>query len=157
MQKFEDEGRIHYTSSGFPRLKQYLDEMPGVYIQSIWDDISSAKASERLGYPTQKPIALLERIIKSSSNPGDVVLDPFFGTGTTGAVAKKLHRHWLGIEQDDVYVKMAQKRLDAIEPEIFAEKVYSDKVRKGLKFFFNLRGRACGMDEPDNVCNHQGN
>ena len=74
---------------------------------------------------TQKPEALLYRVILSSSNPGDVILDPFFGTGTTGAVAKKLHRHWLGIEQDESYVEIAQKRLDAIEPEAFVKEVYS--------------------------------
>jgi site-specific DNA-methyltransferase (adenine-specific) len=82
-------------------------------------------------HSTQKPEALLYRVILSSSDPGDVVLDPFFGTGTTGAVAKKLHRHWIGIEREENYIEVAQKRLDAITPEIFDEKVFdiSDKKR----------------------------
>ena len=83
------------------------------------------KSNGSKAHATQKPEALLYRVIQSSSNPGDVVLDPFFGTGTTGAVAKKLHRHWLGIEQDKGYVKLAQKRLDATEPGKFDETVYS--------------------------------
>jgi modification methylase len=83
------------------------------------------KVNGSKAHTTQKPEALLYRVIQSGSNPGDIVLDPFFGTGTTGAVAKKLHRHWLGIERDERYVKIAQERLDAIEPEAFAEEVYS--------------------------------
>lgn len=67
-------------------------------------------------HPTQKPEALLSRVILSSTKPGDVVLDPFFGTGTTGAVAKKLGRQWIGIEREDSYIKAAQKRIDAITP-----------------------------------------
>lgn len=67
-------------------------------------------------HPTQKPEALLQRVILSSSRPGDVVLDPFFGTGTTGAVAKKLGRHWIGLEREDNYIKAAQKRIEAVEP-----------------------------------------
>ena len=75
-------------------------------------------------HATQKPEALLYRVIQSSSNPGDVVLDPFFGTGTTGAVAKKLHRRWIGIEQDEGYLKLTQARLDAIQPETFDKETY---------------------------------
>jgi modification methylase len=81
-------------------------------------------------HTTQKPEALLYRVIMSSSNPGDVVLDPFFGTGTTGAVAKKLHRHWIGIERDETYVKIAQARLEAIQPDNFNEEVYSSPSRR---------------------------
>jgi adenine specific DNA methylase Mod len=77
MRKFEGEGRLYYTSKGFPRLKQYLDEMPGLPLQDLWDDIPSinSQAAERLGYPTQKPEALLERIIKVSSNEGDTIAE----------------------------------------------------------------------------------
>jgi modification methylase len=82
--------------------------------------VNGAKA-----HSTQKPEALLYRVILSSSNPGDVILDPFFGTGTTGAVAKKLHRHWLGIERDEKYVQIAQERLEGIKPPEFAEDVFS--------------------------------
>lgn len=113
MEKFEVEDRLYYTSSGFPRLKQYLDEMPGVHIQSIWDDISpiSSQAKERLGYPTQKPLSLLERIVAASSNPGDVVLDPFCGCGTAIAAAQKLGRHWLGIDITHLSVALMKYRL----------------------------------------------
>lgn len=86
--------------------------------------VNGAKA-----HSTQKPEALLYRVILSSSNPGDVVLDPFFGTGTTGAVAKKLHRRWIGIEQEAGYVKIAQDRLNAIKPTAYGEEAFnfSDK------------------------------
>ncbi|MCL4303598.1 MAG: site-specific DNA-methyltransferase [Anaerolineae bacterium] len=87
--------------------------------------INGAKA-----HATQKPEALLYRVILASSNPGDVVLDPFFGTGTTGAVAKKLHRHWLGIEREADYVRLAQERLDAIQPPPFAEDIFSFKSKR---------------------------
>ncbi len=74
--------------------------------------INGAKA-----HPTQKPEALLERVIRAASNPGDVVLDPFFGTGTSGAVAKRLGRHWIGIEREAAYIEVAQKRIDAVIPD----------------------------------------
>jgi len=83
------------------------------------------KVNGSKAHATQKPEALLYRVIQSSSNPGDVVLDPFFGTGTTGAVAKKLHRRWIGIEQDRHYVKIARERLMAIEPEPYNEAVFA--------------------------------
>lgn len=95
MEELIAQGRIIQTKAGnVPAYKRYLDEMPGVPLQNIWDDISpiGAKAAERLGYPTQKPLALLERIIKSASNEGEVVLDPFCGCGTTIAAAEKLNR-----------------------------------------------------------------
>ena len=84
-------------------------------------------------HTTQKPEALLYRVIQSSSNPGDVVLDPFFGTGTTGAVAKKLHRHWIGIERHNGYLWVAQQRLAAIEPGEYSEEVYHFPSRRNQK------------------------
>jgi modification methylase len=81
-------------------------------------------------HATQKPEALLYRVILASSNPGDVVLDPFFGTGTTGAVAKKLHRRWIGIEREAKYVQVAQERIDAIQPPPFAEEVFVFKSKR---------------------------
>ncbi|MBI3362165.1 MAG: site-specific DNA-methyltransferase [Chloroflexi bacterium] len=78
--------------------------------------VNGAKA-----HPTQKPEALLYRVILSSSNRGDVVLDPFFGTGTTGAVAKKLHRRWIGVERDAGYVDIARERIEAVQPAMFSE------------------------------------
>jgi len=74
---------------------------------------------------------LLYRVILSSSNPGDVVLDPFFGTGTTGAVAKKLHRHWIGIERDETYIRVANERLAAVQPSTFDDEVFVIKSRRG--------------------------
>ncbi|MEM7343707.1 MAG: site-specific DNA-methyltransferase [Chloroflexota bacterium] len=81
-------------------------------------------------HTTQKPEALLYRVIQSTSNPGDVILDPFFGTGTTGAVAKKLHRHWIGIERETAYVKAAQQRIDEIDPSAFNEDTFTFKSKR---------------------------
>ncbi len=120
MEKFERDRRLYYTRSGTPRLKQYLDEMPGVPLQDIWGDIPpiSSRAAERLGYPTQKPLALLERIVQASSNPGDVVLDPFCGCGTTVAAAQKLGRRWIGIDITHLAIALQKYRLKQMFPEI---------------------------------------
>jgi adenine specific DNA methylase Mod len=118
MMKFEAEGRLYYTSSGLPRLKYYLDEMPGVSLQNDWQDLSSASKSERLGYPTQKPLALLERIIAASSNPDDVVLDPFCGCGTAVHAAQKLGRQWIGIDITHLAISLIEKRLRDAFPGI---------------------------------------
>jgi site-specific DNA-methyltransferase (adenine-specific) len=120
VEQFLKEGRIHQAKPGnVPRLKQYLDEMPGVPLQDIWDDISpiNSQAKERLGYPTQKPLALLERIIAASSNPGDVVLDPFCGCGTTIAAAEKLGRRWIGIDITHLSITLQKYRLEQMFPE----------------------------------------
>jgi modification methylase len=87
------------------------------------------KIDGKKAHATQKPEALLYRVIASSSNPGDVVLDPFFGSGTTGAVAKKLHRHWIGIERDKNYISIAQARIDAVSADEFQENVYLAGVK----------------------------
>ncbi len=96
-----------------PRLKRYLDEMKGNPVDTIWDDISSiqAKSPERIGYPTQKPLALLERIVSASSNPGDVVLDPFCGCATACVAAEKLGRKWVGIDISEKAVELVNMRL----------------------------------------------
>jgi len=109
------QGRIVFTSRGTPRLKRYLDESKGEYVQDIWSDIFdiNAVARERLGYPTQKPEALLERIIKASSNAGDVVLDPFCGCGTTIVVAQKLNRRWIGIDITHLAITLMRHRLQS--------------------------------------------
>jgi DNA modification methylase len=114
MQKFEQEDRLYYTSKGFPRLKQYLDEMPGLPLQDIWVDIPpiNSQAEERIGYPTQKPQALLERIINASSNEGDVILDAFCGCGTTVAVAQELKRQWIGIDITYQSISLILKRFE---------------------------------------------
>ncbi len=111
MEKFEKDGKLYYTSSGLPRLKYYIDEMPGVPLQNSWDDINPAKSKERLGYPTQKPKALLERIIKASSNEGDTVLDAFCGCGTTVDAAEGLHRNWIGIDISPIAISLVKRRL----------------------------------------------
>ena len=108
------EGRIVQTKPGtVPQYKRYLDEMPGVPIQDIWTDIDpiNSRAAERLGYPTQKPEPLLERIIAASSNSGDVVLDPFCGCGTTIAVAQRLERRWIGIDITYLATSLIKGRL----------------------------------------------
>ena len=114
MQDLIDESRIIQTKPGrVPAYKRYLDEMPGVPLQDLWTDIGplSSQAKERLGYPTQKPGALLERIIESSSNEGDVVLDPFCGCGTAIAAAQKLHRSWIGIDITHLAIGLIKHRL----------------------------------------------
>src|SRR5437667_7397941 len=101
MKELINQGRIIQTRPGaVPQYKRYLDEMPGVPVQNLWADlpILNNRSREVLGYPTQKPEALLERIIKTSSNEGDMILDPFCGCGTAIAVAERLHRRWIGID-----------------------------------------------------------
>ena len=116
MEEFERQGRIYYTKNGVPRLKQYLDEMPGVMLQSLWLDIPSvgSRGLERIGYPTQKPESLLERIIKVSSNKGDVIADFFSGGGTTLAVAHRLGRRWIGSDISRVAVALTADRIARI-------------------------------------------
>lgn len=100
-------------TGGTPRFKQYLDDMPGIPVQDIVADIPpiGAQAAERLGYPTQKPVALLERIIRASSNEGDVVLDPFCGCGTSIDAAHRLNRNWVGIDITYLAIDLIRKRL----------------------------------------------
>ena len=105
------EGRLVYTRNGMPNYKRYLDEMPGVPLQNDWTDIRPASRSEAMGYPTQKPLALLERIVQASSNEGDVVLDPFCGCGTAIAAAHKLNRQWIGIDITHLAVALMKNRL----------------------------------------------
>jgi DNA modification methylase len=115
MQQLIAEGRVVQTRPGaVPAYKRYLDEMPGVPLQDAWDDIGpiAAQAKERLGYPTQKPLALLARIIAASSNPGDVVLDPFCGCGTAVDAAERMGRRWIGIDITSLAIGVIEKRLD---------------------------------------------
>jgi len=112
--KMLEDGRIVQSKPGaVPRYKRYLDEMEGVPLQDVWTDIGpiGAQAAERLGYPTQKPEALLERILKASSNEGAVVLDPFCGCGTTIQVAQRLNRRWIGIDITHLAIGLIKKRL----------------------------------------------
>lgn len=121
MEKLREAGRIVQPSKGaVPRYKRYLDEMPGVAIGDSWNDIHpiNSQAQERQGYPTQKPLALLERIIAASSNEGDIVLDPFCGCGTTIHAAQKLKRKWIGIDITHLAISLIEKRLKDAFPGI---------------------------------------
>lgn len=114
MLKAYQDGLVIQTKPGsVPQLKRYLDEQEGTPIDDIWDDLSpiQAQAAERLGYPTQKPLALLERIIQASSNPGDVILDPFSGCGTCIDAAQSLGRNWIGIDITHLAIAMHKARL----------------------------------------------
>ena len=121
MERLDAEGRIAYSRTGTPRYKIYLDESLGKPLQDIWDDITAVhvKPKERLGYPTQKPEALLERIISASSNEGDVVLDPFCGCGTAIAAAERLDRRWIGIDITHIAITLIRHRLrDTFKDEL---------------------------------------
>ena len=113
MERLEKEGRIFYTRNGMPRLKRYLDEMPGMPLQDVWNDIEALRSwhKERLGYPTQKPQKLLERIIEVSSNEGDLLLDPFCGCGSAIMAAQQLKRRWVGIDITYVAIAHIKQRL----------------------------------------------
>lgn len=111
MCEFAREGRIAYSRTGMPRYKRYLDEMPGVPLQDLWTDISPPSAKERMGYPTQKPLALLNRIITASSNVGEMILDPFCGCATACVSADKLNRQWVGIDISPKAVELVNVRL----------------------------------------------
>jgi site-specific DNA-methyltransferase (adenine-specific) len=115
MERLDAEGRIWYPNdpSKRPRLIRYLDEMPGTLATNVWTDIDpiNSQARERLGYPTQKPLALLERVLLASSNPGDVVLDPFCGCGTALVAAQKLGRNWVGVDITYLAIAVMKARL----------------------------------------------
>jgi site-specific DNA-methyltransferase (adenine-specific) len=118
LRELDRKGNLYWTSTGRPRRKLRPEDDKGTTISNYWDDIPplNSQAKERLGYPTQKPVALLERILNASSNPGDVVLDPFCGCGTTVHAAQKLGRQWIGIDVTHLAVGLIEKRLrDAFE------------------------------------------
>lgn len=123
LRKYDSEKRLHFPTNpeGALRLKMYIDESSGIKLQNIWDDIPAigSQAKERLGYPTQKPESLLERIVKTSSSEGDVVLDPFCGCGTAIAVAQRLNRNWIGIDVTHLAIGLIKSRLrDAFGDEV---------------------------------------
>lgn len=131
MEELEAEGRIVYTRTGMPRLKIYAENLRGVPYQDVWtrpDLWLNAAAAERLGYPTQKPEAVLERIIRSSSNKGDTILDPFCGCGTTIAVAQRLKRRWIGIDITHLAITLIRHRLKDAFGETVAYKVIGEPV-----------------------------
>ena len=119
LDEYERQGLVVISRNGIPNLKYYLEQSPGVPLNDNWHDITLIPASskEALGYPTQKPIALLERIIAASSNPGDIVLDPFCGCGTTIAAAQKLDRRWVGIDITYLSIALQKNRLNTAFPD----------------------------------------
>ena len=122
MELWDKEGRLEFPKKPDGRIqrRRFLDELQGKPVQSLWDDIEmlSSQSAERLGYPTQKPVALLERILSASSNPGDVVLDPFCGCGTTVHAAQKLDRQWIGIDVTHLAIGLIEKRLRDAFPTV---------------------------------------
>ena len=135
MQELDDARRLHYPAKadGRLRLKNYFDEMPGVAIQDVWTDLSliGGTSPERLGYPTQKPLGLMERIINSSSNEGQVVLDPFCGCGTTVHAAQKLKREWIGIDVTSLAIGLIKDRIRRAFPDVEFEIVGMPKDLDG--------------------------
>lgn len=122
LEEYDKQGLIVWPKKegGVPRLKYYLENSPGVPLSDFWDDVDliSSSSAESLGYPTQKPLALLERIIQASSNPGDIVLDPFCGCGTAVHAAQKLDRQWIGIDITHLAISLIEKRLKDAFPDI---------------------------------------
>ena len=144
MAELVEAGRVIQTRPGtVPQYKRYLDEMPGVPVQDVWTDIDpiNSRARERLGYPTQKPEALLARIIATSTNPGDVVLDPFCGCGTTISVAEQMDRRWVGIDISPTAVNLMRRRLlkltkGACHPTVIGLPASIDELRALKPFEF---------------------
>ena len=131
LEQYEQEDRIFWPAKhdGTPRLKYYLDESPGVPVNDIWQDISliPSQSAESMGYPTQKPLPLYERIIRASSNEGDIVLDPFCGCATTCVAAERLNRQWVGVDIWEKAHEVVIKRLHD-EVGLFGEVHYTDQV-----------------------------
>jgi site-specific DNA-methyltransferase (adenine-specific) len=125
MARLDAEGRIHYPpdKSKRPQLRRYLDEQRGQLLSDVWTDIDpiNSQARERLGYPTQKPLALLERIISASSNSGDIILDPFCGCGTAVHAAQKLGRRWIGIDITYLAINLIERRMTDAFPGLTVE------------------------------------
>jgi hypothetical protein len=140
MDKLISEGRVIQTRPGaVPQLKNYLDRMPGMPVQNLWDDLPviNNRSKEWLGYQTQKPVALLERIISASTNPDDLVLDPFCGCGTAIEACQKLGRRWIGID-------ITVLALDVVERRLRREFRF---LEKGKNKNYDITGIPLGIDE----------
>lgn len=119
LEELDRQGKIVWSKTGRPMRKLFLDEVPPATVGTLWDDIDLCQGKEKIGYPTQKPEALLERIIKASPNEGDLVLDPFCGCGTTVTVAERLKRRWIGIDITWLSVDLMERRLkDTFKSEL---------------------------------------
>ena len=130
MERLDVENRLHFTRTGGIRRKRYLDEMKGRPVQALWDDIDAinSQARERLGYPTQKPLALLERIIKASSNEEDMVLDPFCGCATACVAAENLGRKWVGIDLSPKAIELVNVRLKSAMGGLFHDRLVTART-----------------------------
>ena len=129
MQSSYDQGLVVQLKPGaVPQYKKYLEDSKGRTISNDWDDILPIGLKEGLGYPTQKPIALLERILNASSSPGDVVLDPFCGCGTTVHAAQKLGRQWIGIDVTHLAIGLIENRLTDAFPGV----EFTDMARRWM-------------------------
>lgn len=159
LDELDAEGMIYWPKkeNGMPRLKFFLDKAPGMLLQDVWTDIAplNSRAAERLGYPTQKPEALLERVLRSSSAPGHIVLDPFCGCGTTMAVAEKLQRQWIGIDISQQAVEIVKARLSKLgaTPTVHGLATSVEELRRLPPFEFQHRmiQRVIGTPSARNV------
>lgn len=135
MQEMHDAGMLVYSSTGYVNKKLYLDASKGTPVQSIWTDVAALTGTnkERLGYPTQKPLALLERIIEATTNEGDVVLDPFCGCGTAVHAAQRLGRHWVGIDITHLAVSLIEERMIKAFPDVQYTLVGTPKDLEGAR------------------------
>lgn len=127
----DDQGRLVWSPTGRPYMKRYLNEQKGTPCPGIWTDIAplSHMAAERMGYPTQKPLSLLERIIEASSNVGDTLLDPFAGCGTSMHAAEKLGRRWKGIDASEIAITLVRNRFKSAFPNTQYEFISLDTPR----------------------------
>jgi hypothetical protein len=143
MAQWDKEGRLEFpkTKDGRIQRRRFLDELKGFPVQNLWDDIQmvSSQSSERLGYPTQKPVALLERIIKTATYEGDIVLDPFCGCGTTLVAAQRLGRKWVGIDVSPTACKLMRRRMQKefkMNVQLIHGAVDMDYIKKLAPFDF---------------------
>lgn len=121
LEQLDEAGKLVWNSNGTPQRKIYLDEVAKPVLGNLWDDIPNVQSSkEKIGYPTQKPFALLQRILEMSSNENDLILDPFVGGGTTVAVADKFNRRWIGIDQSVQAIKVTEFRMN-LQQDLFSK------------------------------------
>jgi DNA modification methylase len=159
LDKLDAAGKIHWPAKdgGMPMLKRYLDEQVGVPLQDVWDDITPIHnlGAERFGYPTQKPETLLERVIRASSNEGDLVADFFCGSGTTAAVAERLGRKWITSDLGKFGIHTTRKRLIGVQRELKSkEKPFRafevlNLGRYERQAYLNVGGRLTGKQKDD--------
>ena len=132
MKQMDREGRIYFPSAKSKRLQRirFLDELPGETVDTLWDDIPpiNSRAQERVGYPTQKPLALLDRIIRTSSNEDDMVLDPFCGCATALVAADRINRQWAGIDLSPLAARLVLKRMRDDRGPLFDDVVHREDI-----------------------------